>query len=160
MKKFLLVSALAVSVMAKAQVKSVSLQAGGLTCSMCSNAINKALKKLSFVAQVEADIKTYRFGISFTPSTVIDFDLIRSSVENAGFTVAAFYATVHFNDAAVTGGQPMVIEDKTFLFVNTKQQVLNGEVQVKIIDKGFVSAKEFSRDPYLTIPAKTYHVSL
>ncbi len=36
--------ALAATVTSWAQVSSVSLQASGLTCSMCSNAINKALK--------------------------------------------------------------------------------------------------------------------
>ena len=40
MKKILLLAALAVSLVANAQVNKVSLQASGLTCSMCSNAIN------------------------------------------------------------------------------------------------------------------------
>ncbi|RYY10302.1 MAG: copper chaperone, partial [Chitinophagaceae bacterium] len=67
MKKIMLIITLAVSVIANAQVTGVSLKASGLTCSMCSNAINKALKKLDFVEKVDSDIKTYSFEISFKP---------------------------------------------------------------------------------------------
>jgi copper chaperone CopZ len=160
MKKILLLIAIAASLVAKAQVNTVSLQASGLTCSMCSNAINKALKTLDFVSQVDADIKTYTFEISFKPNSVIDFDLIKNKVENAGFTVSAFYVNVHFNNAMVNKDEPLAIQDKTFLFVNTKDQLLNGEKQVKILDKGFVSAKEYKRNKYMALPAKTYHISL
>ena len=77
MKKILLFIAIAFSVATHAQVTKVSLQASGLTCSMCSNSINKALKTLDFVLKVDADIKTYTFEISFKPNADIDFDMIR-----------------------------------------------------------------------------------
>lgn len=160
MKKLLLFIAIAASVTANAQVRTVSLQASGLTCSMCSNAINKALKKLDFVLTVDADIKTYTFEISFKQNSIIDFDLIKKKVESAGFTVCAFYANLHFNNIQVNAGEPIVIQDKIFLFVNTKNQLLNGDKQVKIMDKGFVSAKEYKRNNYMVPPSQTYHVTL
>lgn len=160
MKKLLLSIAIAASVIANAQVRTVSLQASGLTCSMCSNAINKALKKLDFVLTVDADIKTYTFEISFKQNSIIDFDLIKKKVESAGFTVCAFYANLHFNNVQVNAGEPIVIQDKIFLFVNTKNQLLSGDKQVKIMDKGFVSAKEYKRNNYMVPSPQTYHVSL
>jgi copper chaperone CopZ len=159
MKKILLFIALAASVTTKAQVSSVSLQASGLTCSMCSNAINKALKTLDFVLAVDADIKTYSFEISFKQNSIIDFDLIKRKVESAGFKVCAFYAKLHFNNVEINDKEPVVIQEKTFLFVNTQNQLLNGEKQVKIIDKGFVSAKEYKRNNYMVPSPQTYHVS-
>ena len=160
MKKLLLFIAIAASVNANAQVRTVSLQASGLTCSMCSNAINKALKKLDFVLTVDADIKTYTFEISFKQNSIVDFDLIKKKVESAGFTVCAFYANLHFNNVQVNAGEPIVIQDKIFLFVNTKNQLLSGDKQVKIMDKGFVSAKEYKRNNYMNSSPQTYHVSL
>jgi len=160
MKKILLFIAIALSVIANAQVRTVSLQASGLTCSMCSNAINKALKKLDFVLTVDADIKTYTFEISFKQNSIVDFDLIKKKVESAGFTVCAFYANLHFNNVQVNAGEPIVIQDKIFLFVNTKNQLLSGDKQVKIMDKGFVSAKEYKRNNYMVPSPQTYHVSL
>src|SRR4030095_12104075 len=115
-----------------AQVTKVSLQASGLTCSMCSNAINKALKTLDFVDKVDPDIKTYTFEISFKENSRVDFDLIKKKVEGAGFTVSGFVATMLFDNVRVIDGQPITIEDRTFYFVNTNDQSLNGVKQVKV----------------------------
>jgi copper chaperone CopZ len=160
MKFFFLLITITVSLLTEAQVSKVSLQASGLTCSMCSNAINKALKTIDFVSKVDADIKTYTFEISFKTNSIVDFDVIRKKVESAGFTVCAFYANFYFNNVHVNAGEPIVIEDKTFLFVNTKSQLLNGDKQVKIMDKGFVSPKEYKSNNYMVPSLQTYHVTL
>jgi len=155
MKKILLLIAVAISVATNAQVTSVSLQASGLTCSMCSNSINKALKTLDFVREVDADVKTYTFEISFKPNAYIDFDMIRKKVENAGFSVVSFVATILFNNVHVTNSQPVAIEDKTFLFVNIKDQSLDGVKKIKVLDKGFVSPKEYKRN---ALPVSLPHI--
>ena len=77
------------SVAAKAQITKVTIQASGLTCSMCSNSINKAIKSLSFVENVNANIKNSSFDISFKPNEVVDFDKLKKKVEDAGFLVAS-----------------------------------------------------------------------
>lgn len=78
----------------KARVTKVYLQASGLTCSMCSNSINKALKTLDFIDKVDADIKNYTFEISFKANSIVDFDKIKKKVEDAGFSVPDFVATL------------------------------------------------------------------
>ena len=127
---------------------------------MCSNAINKALKTLDFVLQVEADIKTSTFEISFKPNSAVDFDRIKSKVENAGFTVTGFVATIHFNNVKVINSQPVTIEDKTFLFTNMKDQSLNGIKKVKVLDRGFVSPKEYKTNVFPVSLPRTYHVTI
>ena len=48
-----------------AQFTRAELQATGLTCAMCSNAIYKALMEVPFVESVTPDIKNSGFGIKF-----------------------------------------------------------------------------------------------
>ncbi len=160
MKKILLLIAIVFSVATHAQVSKVSLQASGLTCSMCSNSIHKALKTLDFVHEVDADIKTYTFEISFKPNTDIDFDLIRKKVENAGFSVVSFVATIAFNNVQVINNHPVTIAGKSFLFVNMKEPSLDGAKRVKILDKGFVSPKEYKRNAFPISSPHTYYASL
>ena len=74
MKMIFFLIAFLFSIVIHAQVKSVTIQASGLTCSMCSNSIFKALKTLHFVEKADANIKTSSFEISFKPGADIDFD--------------------------------------------------------------------------------------
>lgn len=146
MKTFFILISIIFSFAANAQVAKVSLQASGLTCSMCSNSINKALKTLDFVDKVDANIKTSTFEITFKPGKKVDFDLLKKKVEDAGFSVANFVATIQFNNVSIANNQPVTIGDKTFEFINVKSEMLKGAKQVRIIDKGFVSSKEYKKN--------------
>ena len=143
------------------QVTSVSLQASGLTCSMCSNAINKALKTLDFVEAVNPNIKTSTFEITFKPNNTVDFDKLKNKVEDAGFFVSKFLATVVFNNVQVRGNAPVTVGDKTFKFLNADNISLNGEKQIRLVDKGFVSAKEFKKNNLETLSGEhVYHATI
>ena len=143
MKTIFLFIAIAFSVALNAQVTKINLKASGLTCSMCSNSINKALKTLTFVDAINADIKTYTFEITFKTSSAIDFDKIKKKVEDAGFSVAAFTALINFNNVQVKDNKPLTIGNMTFLFVRTKEQLLNGIKDIKVLNKGFITPKEY-----------------
>jgi copper chaperone CopZ len=127
---------------------------------MCSNAINKALKKLDFVQKVDAQIKTSTFEISFKPNSVVNFDMLRKSVESAGFTVCSFVANINFDNVRVKDRQPVIFQGKKLLFINAGEHILNGAKQVKILDKGFVSPKEYKMNSFLASSPETFHVSL
>ena len=146
MKIFLFFIAIAVSITSFAQVTKVSLQASGLTCSMCSNSINKSLQTIDFVAQVHPNVQTSTFEISFKPGSSVDFDQLKKKVEDAGFTVASFVATINFTNVEVKEAQPVKIDDKTFYFLHPKETSLNGLQAIRIVDKGFVSVKEFKKN--------------
>jgi copper chaperone CopZ len=160
MKKFILFIAVTISVTVKAQVSAVSLQASGLTCSMCSNSVNKALQAVDFVREVDADIRTYTYLISFKPNSVIDFDMLRKSVENAGFTVCSFVVTIHFDSVRVNNSDPVAIQNKILLFPQSTDRLLNGDIRVAILDKGFVSAKEYKKNAFLISSPHSYHVTI
>ena len=139
--------ALVLSLAGNAQVTKVSLQASGLTCSMCSNAINKSLKSLGFVDQVRSNIKTSTFEVTFHQDSDIDFYKMKKKVEDAGFFVSKFIATINFTNVQVKGKGPVAIGNKSLLFINIKDQVLNGETSVRIVNKGFLSSKEYKKNP-------------
>jgi len=159
MKTIYLLLALMVSMATEAQVQKVSLQASGLTCSMCSNAINKALKTLDFVDQVDADIKTYTFEITFKPNAAVDFDRIRKKVEDAGFSVSGFVAQIHFDNIAVKNDEPIVIDGNTIILINPKESVLDGVKRIRVLDKGFVTNKEYKKNSF-TITTGMYHATI
>ncbi len=68
-------------------IKKVSLVASGLTCSMCSKAIFKALTKLDFVDEVKVDIEQSKFVLSFKSGKTVVIDQIKAAVADAGFAV-------------------------------------------------------------------------
>ncbi len=73
-------------------IKKVSLVASGLTCSMCSKAIFKALTKLDFVDEVKVDIEKSKFVLSFKSGKTVVIDQIKSAVADAGFSVQSIVA--------------------------------------------------------------------
>jgi len=149
-KKILFIAAIFFSISSRAQVREVNLQASGLTCSMCSNAINKALKSLDYVDKVQANIKTSSFDISFKPGTKPDFDQLKKKVEDAGFSVAKFTATVHFDHVSVVNDGHLVVGDMVYHFLNVNNQTLDGDKAIRLLDKGFVSSKEYKKNSGLT----------
>ncbi len=150
MKKILIAFAFLFFIKAEAQVTKVNLQASGLTCSMCSNAINKSLKSLDIVEHVKANVSASSFEITFKSGSSVDFDLLKKKVEDAGFFVASMIVTLNVNQVEVSNDAHVDIDGKMFHFLNTDKKQLNGETSFKILDKGFVSAKEFKKNSKLT----------
>ncbi len=160
MKKIFLFIAILFSLASTAQVTDVSLKASGLTCSMCSNSINRSLKTLDFISKIDPDIKTYTFEIDFKPNSIVDFDLIKKKVESAGFSVSGFVATLLFDSVPVSNRQPVSIAGLKFLFTSTKYQQLNGLQKIKILDKGFVPPKEYNTNAFPVLATGTYNASI
>ena len=143
----------------QAQITKVTIQASGLTCSMCSNSINKALKSLEFVDKVDANIKNSSFDISFKPNEAVDFDKLKKKVEGAGFFVANFTATIRFDNVKILNDSSVNVGANTFHFLNVKQQILNGDKTIRLLDKGFLSTKEYKKNTNL-IKADSYKKGL
>lgn len=133
-----------------AQVKKVKLQASGLTCSMCSNAISKSLRTIPYINNVKPDISTSTFEITFNSDAAVNFDAIRQKVESAGFFVAGFEAIVHVEGLGVKNDTHANVAGMVFHFLNVKDEALNGDISVKLLDKGYVTAKQFKKGESLT----------
>lgn len=128
-----------------AQFKTAVLQASGLTCAMCTKAINNSLEKLSFIQSVKADIKKSAFDIVFKQQANIDIDQIKHAVEEAGFSVGKLRLSGNFDNVTVKNNEHVQINNHTFHFLKVDDQVFNGERQITIVDKNYVTAKEFKK---------------
>lgn len=128
-----------------AQFTKASLQASGLTCSMCSKAVKVALEKVPFVKEVNVNIKNQEYQILFNDSGKSDFDELKKAVEDAGFSLASLKVTGNFSDVAIEKDKHIQLNGKNFHFVKTGNKVLNGEQTFTIIDKDFLSAKDYKK---------------
>lgn len=129
----------------RAQFKSATLQAAGLTCAMCTKAINKALEQVPFIQSVKVDIKTSSFVLAFKEGADVDFDVLKKAVEDAGFSVAKLKVTGVFDKVEVQNDAHVQIAGQTFHFLNISKQTLQGEKAITLVDKDFVSAREYKK---------------
>lgn len=151
MKQLFVIVAMLLGIVTNAQVTKVSLQASGLTCSMCSNSINKSLKSLDYVAKVMANIKTSTFDITFKDGAAVNFDQLKKKVEDAGFSVANLTATVNFSNLVVEKDIHYQVAGMNIHFLNAKGQTLTGHQAIQVVDKGYVSAKAFKKNQLYTL---------
>lgn len=146
MKKLLLILAIAISAMpAPAQFTKANLQATGLTCAMCSNAINKALEKVPFIETVKADIRNSSFSIVFKSGQQIEIDALKEAVEDAGFSIGSLQLTLNFHEQKIEKDQHIKLDNENFHFLNSNGKVLNGEQSITVVDKHFVTEKQFKK---------------
>lgn len=146
MKGFLVSMVMAFfSLAATAQFTSARLQATGLTCAMCSNAINKALQKLPFVESVKSDVKNSSFDIVFRKEAVITLEQIKKAVEGAGYAVGELKVTGTFSATKVSKDQPIRLGDENFHVLNAGDTLLNGEQTFTMVDRSYITEKEFKK---------------
>jgi copper chaperone CopZ len=150
MKRILVIVMLALSVPAFSQIKSASLTASGLTCSMCSKAIYKALLKVPSIKDVQVDIKNSKYSIEFKEDAVVVLDDVKKAVEDAGFSVASLQVKANFQNVTLKDGTHVSLGGSTFLFVGVSKRTLNGDQTFTIIDKNYLSAKEVKKMSKLT----------
>ncbi len=130
---------------ANAQFTKATIQASGLTCAMCAKAIDNALKELPYVASVKPDIKNSAFNLVFKEGVAADIDGLKKAVEEAGFFVAKFTITGNFNNTAVKNDDHVSIAGNEYHFLNISDQVLNGERNLVIVDKNFLTPAAFKK---------------
>ena len=146
MKKLLLIALVVVlGTRADAQFSHAKLQATGLTCAMCSNAINKALQKLPFVDSVRSDIKNSSFAIGFKNGTAVSIDALKDAVEDAGFSIGDLKLEVNFPSTTVQKDQHLLVGNTVFHVLNGTGQQLSGEHTVTVVDKHYLSDKQFRK---------------
>jgi len=150
MKNLIIAMFLLFAAGAKAQITKVSLQASGLTCSMCSKAVKNALEKVSFVEKVDVNIKNQEYNLSFKESNKVDLDALNKAVQDAGFSVASLKVTALVAGQKLQKDEHITIGDRNFHFLNAADQTLNGSVTFSVVDKSFVTAKEFKKYAAMT----------
>jgi copper chaperone CopZ len=136
---------LCITTIVQAQFVSSTIKASGLTCSMCSKSIDKALRTLDFVQDVKPDLATTSFEVSFKPGSKVNIDALKSKVEAAGFFVSDFSAVFHFEGQKVSNDFHFNFENSDYHFVDVKEQTLQGDVRLYFVDKGYMPSKKFKK---------------
>ena len=137
--------AILISLSSYAQVTKATLTASGLTCSMCSKSIYEALKKVSTVESIKANISKSSYSIVFKKDAAVSFDELKNAVEGAGFFVAKLQATVNFDSVEIKNDTHIINGGINFHFLNVQEQTLSGEKVLTVLDKSFVTGKEFKK---------------
>lgn len=142
MKKLLIAIQLCcLAFISNAQIAKVEIMATGLTCSMCSNAINKQIKKLAEVEKVDIDLNKNLFVVTLKAGNKLTPKTFKDKVEEAGFFVGSMVLFMNFSNQAVENNKQI----DNYIFIDTKAQTLNGLAKVKVLDKGYVTTKEFKK---------------
>jgi copper chaperone CopZ len=136
---------LVVNLKSYAQISKAEIIATGLTCSMCSNAINKQLKSLKEVDSVSTDLNTNTFIVYLKKVNTLQPKVLKEGVEKAGFFVGSMVLTVAFDNVAVQENQLIKGGNVNYVIVDSKAKTLNGEMKVQVLDKGFVTQKEYKK---------------
>jgi copper chaperone CopZ len=140
-----------------AQISKAEIRATGLTCSMCSNAINKQLKSLPEVVNVETDLNTNTFTVTLKENNMLSPKIFKEKVEKAGFFIGTLVITA----------KPETITKSPYILVN--DIATNGtEIQFQVVDKGYVTEKEFKKlsksyknvETYTTINEDDFHIKI
>lgn len=122
------------SLKSNAQIVKAEIRATGLTCSMCSNAINKQLKTLPEVTDVAIDLNTNTFTVTLKEGNELSPKIFKEKVEKAGFFIGSLVVTAKSN----------TIAQGSYIVVNDKKSNAS-EIQFQVLDKGYVSEKEFKK---------------
>jgi len=130
---------------ANAQLVSANLQVSGLTCSMCSFATQKQLQTLPFIDSIGTDIEHSSYMLYFKKEIPVEIDQIKSKVEDAGFAVAGLKISYNFVNEKVENDFHLEYQQKLYHFMSVKPQTLNGPVSLRILDKGFITDKEYRK---------------
>lgn len=158
-KTYLIVASIVLmfSIKGNAQIVKAEIRATGLTCSMCSNAINKQLKTLPEVVNVETDLNTNTFTVTLTEGNNLSPKVFKEKVEKAGFFIGTLVITA----------KPETITKSPYILVN--DIATNGmEIQFQVVDKGYVTEKEFKKlsksyknvETYATINEDDFHIKI
>jgi copper chaperone CopZ len=130
---------------ANAQIQTASLQASGLTCALCAKSIYTNLTSLSFVESVDTDLNASAFELKFKSGADVDPEALRKKVEDAGFSVSKLILRFKADKQKIENNGFLKIGKFTYHFVQIKDAVYNGEVNIHIIDKEYLTAKDYKK---------------
>jgi copper chaperone CopZ len=130
---------------AGAQMKSASLQASGLTCALCAKSIYTNLSSLPFVESVDTDLNASSFELIFKSNMDVDPSALRKKVEDAGFSVSKLVLRFEANKQQIENSGFLTLGKFTYHFVQIKRATYDGLININIIDKEYLTAKDYKK---------------
>lgn len=133
------------SVNSYSQITKAEIIAIGLTCSMCSNAINKQFKSMAGVESVSTDLNTNTFTVNLKKNSLLSPNELKESVEKTGFFIGSMVLTMDLGSVETKDNLKVKKGNGTYVFVNPTDKFISGLVKVKVLNDGFVTKKEYKK---------------
>lgn len=130
---------------ASAKFLKAKVKVTGVTCSMCSNSVHKALSGLSFIESIKVDLESATFFLEFKTDQQVVIDEIRKKIEGAGFSVGELVADFKFDSVVIKNDLHFDHDGSTYHFINVTEQNLDNSVSLRFVDKGLTSVKEYKK---------------
>jgi copper chaperone CopZ len=131
LSKYLMAIFILLSTKSTAQIAKAEIIATGLTCSMCSNAINKQLKKLPEVEKVTIDLNSNTFSVSLKKGNQVSPKTLKDCIQKAGFFVGSMEVIFDVETKSLS---------KNYIFLDNKYAN-----QFKVIDKAYLVMKDYKK---------------
>ncbi|MFQ5877501.1 MAG: heavy-metal-associated domain-containing protein [Acidobacteriota bacterium] len=128
---------------AEARIRQVSVPVRGMTCVLCTRALEEAIRSLGGVAEVSADLSSSSLTVGAAEGRSLSVDQVRARVRQAGFEVdgeCQLVARGHFNVGPsrqitfkVSGTKIVyqVLEGHQFLQLIRAHPDLKGEFEIR-----------------------------
>ncbi|MBC7522827.1 MAG: heavy-metal-associated domain-containing protein [Flavobacterium sp.] len=163
-----MIFAFTLPIISYSQITKAEIVATGLTCSMCSNAINKQLKVMPQVDNVATNLDTNTFTVILKKDSEITPQQLKQCVEKAGFFVGSMIITMTLDNPKLDSQASLNQGESTYVFLDSEAKKITEEVKAKVLDEGFVTKKEYKKllksfSQYNTYAAgnkDTYHLQL
>lgn len=127
------------------QISKAEIIATGLTCSMCSNAINKQLKTLPEVEKVMIDLNSNTFMVQLKKGNNITPQTLRMNIEKSGFFVGSMILTIDADNVQTKENTSFTNASGTYILVDNNAKPTNGTLRLKVLNSGFVTKKEYKQ---------------
>jgi hypothetical protein len=113
------------------------------------------LKTVAEVEKVDIDLNKNLFVITLKKDNKLTPKTFKDKVEKAGFFVGSMVLFVNFDAQTVEDNKQV----DNYIFIDTKAQTISGLTKVKMLDKGYVTAKEYKKLAKTLAKYPTYNKS-
>lgn len=137
---------LLLSLTGRAQFKSATIGVDGLTCSACSFATEKSLKKLESIDSVYMQLEENTATVFFKSGVKVNMQEVAKKVVDAGFSVRTITALVNVGKLNITPDLCWTYENDVYHFVKIdNSRDVSGDLHLKFIGDKFMAPKEYKK---------------
>lgn len=125
--------------------QSATVTIDGLTCSMCSKSVEKSIRKLDFIADVDMDLNANKAYITFLPGEEISFHQIAKKIKQSGFSVREMLIKAEISQLNIQNGAIHQLQQSVFCMVDVEEKRAKGQVEFQIIGEEFLPHKDWKK---------------
>ena len=129
----------------QAQFEEVSIKIDGFTCSLCALSVEKSIRTLDFVEDVEMDLNTNMAKITFRNGREVSIFKLAEKVYDSGFSVNRLWAVYTFPELEVRENTLYTIQETNFCFLEIGVKKILGPTRIVFLNKKLTSRKEYAR---------------